>query len=300
MPWTVDQTRVLRELGVPWLRPAPVAAPMPAAAPPAAPPAQRLQERPPERLSEPVEEPLHDRPTAVSHPPASPLPDGPVRSAALPLLAPPAAPGALAGLDWGALRQAVSDCRACGLCETRRQTVFGVGSTQAQWLIVGEAPGEQEDLQGEPFVGASGRLLDQMLKAVGLTRRVGELTEAGDAALPADPARQVYIANTLKCRPPGNRNPQPEELARCEPFLQRQLELLQPRIIVAMGRFAIQQLLRSSEPVGKLRGRVHRYAGVPLVVTYHPSYLLRNPLDKSKAWADWCLAAHTHATLGQP
>jgi uracil-DNA glycosylase len=165
--------------------------------------------------------------------------------------------------------------------------VFGVGSTRAQWMVVGEAPGEQEDLKGEPFVGAAGRLLDQMLQAIHITR-----------ALPADgvvlePARQVYIANTLKCRPPGNRNPQPEELQQCEPFLQRQLQLLRPRIILAMGRFAVQSLLRSAEPIGKLRGRVHRYEGVPLVVTYHPAYLLRNPMDKAKAWADLCLAADT-------
>jgi DNA polymerase len=193
--------------------------------------------------------------------------------------------GRLAALDWDALQQAVSHCQACILSETRTQTVFGVGSRQAHWLIVGEAPGEQEDLKGEPFVGAAGRLLDQMLRPLGLTR---------DSAPDAAPSQQVYIANTLKCRPPGNRNPQPDELERCEPFLLRQVDLLQPRIIVAMGRFAIQQLLRSTEPVGRLRGRVHRYAGVPLVVTYHPAYLLRNPLDKAKAWADWCLAAHTY------
>jgi DNA polymerase len=160
----------------------------------------------------------------------------------------------------------------------RKQTVFGTGSTEAQWLIVGEAPGEQEDLAGEPFVGKSGQLLDSMLRAIGLTR--------GDA----EPRRQVYIANTVKCRPPGNRNPAPDELAQCEPFLIRQLALLKPRIIVAMGRFAVQSLLRSDEPVGRLRGRVHRYQGVPLIVTYHPAYLLRNPEDKARAWDDLCLA----------
>ena len=185
----------------------------------------------------------------------------------------------VAQLDWPALRAAVADCRACTLCETRTQTVFGVGHPQAHWMIVGEAPGENEDRQGEPFVGAAGRLLDRMLMALGLTR--GE----------ADAARQVYIANTLKCRPPRNRNPEPEELARCQPFLLRQVELVQPRVILAMGRFAVQSLLDSTEPIGRLRGRVHTWRGRPLVVTYHPAYLLRSPPDKARAWADLCLAA---------
>jgi uracil-DNA glycosylase len=187
--------------------------------------------------------------------------------------------GAVVHLDWPALRAAVADCRACALCETRTQTVFGVGHERAHWMIVGEAPGENEDREGEPFVGAAGRLLDRMLLALGLTR--------GDA----DAARQVYIANTLKCRPPRNRNPEPGELARCQPFLLRQVELVQPRVILAMGRFAVQSLLDSTEPIGRLRGRVHAWRGRPLVVTYHPAYLLRNPPDKAKAWADLCLAA---------
>lgn len=185
------------------------------------------------------------------------------------------------GLDWAALREAVVACTACKLCEGRRQTVFGVGNLRAHWMIVGEAPGEQEDRQGEPFVGKSGQLLDNMLRALGLTR--GE----------ADPARQVYIANTIKCRPPGNRNPEPDELAKCEPFLVRQVQLVQPKIIVAMGRFAVHSLLRSTEPIGRLRGRVHTYQGVPLIVTYHPAYLLRNPEDKARAWDDLCLALET-------
>ena len=195
--------------------------------------------------------------------------------------APSTAPGPLAGLDWPALRDAVAACTACRLCEGRRQTVFGVGHPRAHWMIVGEAPGEQEDRQGEPFVGKSGQLLDNMLRAIGLTRAA------------AEPAQQVYIANTIKCRPPGNRNPEPDELARCEPFLVRQVQLVQPRIILAMGRFAVQSLLRSTEPIGRLRGRVHRYQGVPLIVTYHPAYLLRNPQDKVKAWDDLCLALAT-------
>ena len=194
-----------------------------------------------------------------------------------------AAPSAAAGLDWPALRETVAACTACRLCEGRRQTVFGVGNERAHWMIVGEAPGEQEDRQGEPFVGKSGQLLDNMLRALQLTRAEAE----------AEPARQVYIANTIKCRPPGNRNPEPEELAKCEPFLIRQVQLVQPKIIVAMGRFAVHSLLRSSEPIGRLRGRVHHYQGVPLIVTYHPAYLLRNPEDKAKAWDDLCLALET-------
>ena len=191
-------------------------------------------------------------------------------------------------MDWPALREAVANCTACKLCQGRRQTVFGVGHTSAHWMIVGEAPGEQEDRQGEPFVGKSGQLLDSMLRAIGLTRAE------------AEPARQVYIANTIKCRPPGNRNPEPEELAQCEPFLIRQVELVRPKIILAMGRFAVQSLLRSSEPIGKLRGRVHRYQGVPLIVTYHPAYLLRNLEDKAKAWDDLCLAVQTLRSTSAP
>jgi DNA polymerase len=176
-------------------------------------------------------------------------------------------------MEWDALAETVAACRACKLCSTRRNTVFGVGDRQADWLIVGEAPGENEDLQGEPFVGQAGKLLDNMLKALGLSRR-----------------EKVYIANVLKCRPPGNRNPEPDEVAQCEPFLRRQVQLLQPKIIVAMGRFAVQSLLGTTEAIGKLRGQRHAYAGVPVIVTYHPAYLLRSLPDKAKAWADLCLA----------
>ena len=184
---------------------------------------------------------------------------------------------AVAHMDWQALRAAVSDCQACGLCQGRQQTVFGVGDVQARWMVIGEAPGEHEDRQGEPFVGQAGQLLDQMLRAIGLSR-----SAQGEAG--------VYIANTLKCRPPHNRNPEPAELAACAPFLMRQLALVQPAIILAMGRFAVQSLLQTQEPIGRLRGRVHQVAGVPVVVTYHPAYLLRNPADKAKAWEDLCLA----------
>ncbi|MET0517357.1 MAG: uracil-DNA glycosylase [Burkholderiaceae bacterium] len=189
---------------------------------------------------------------------------------------------AIAAMGWDELAASVAGCRACQLCESRRNTVFGVGNARAQWMIVGEAPGENEDLQGEPFVGPAGQLLDNMLRALDLTRADGD-GEGG-------PERQVYIANTLKCRPPRNRNPEPEELARCEPYLDRQIALVQPRIILALGRFAVQSLLRSSEPIGRLRGRVHEYQGVPLIVSYHPAYLLRNPADKARAWEDLCLA----------
>jgi DNA polymerase len=179
--------------------------------------------------------------------------------------------------DWSGLREAVAQCRLCGLCETRTQTVFGVGDTRARWMFVGEAPGAEEDARGEPFVGQAGKLLDAMLAAVGTGRQA-----------------DVFIANVLKCRPPNNRNPEPDEVARCEPYLQRQIELVSPRVVVAMGRFAAQSLLRTDATIATLRGKVHRYGvgdrDVRLVVTYHPAYLLRNPADKSKAWADLCLA----------
>jgi DNA polymerase len=187
----------------------------------------------------------------------------------------------------------VAACTACALAGSRRQTVFGTGHPQAHWLVVGEAPGAEEDARGEPFVGAAGQLLDAMLAALDLTRA----GDGDDGDIPL--ARRVYIANTLKCRPPANRNPAPAELAACEPFLRRQIELLRPRIVLAMGRFAVQALLGSSEPLGRLRGRVHRVEGVPLVVTYHPAYLLRSPLDKAKAWDDLCLAAEVAAAAAR-
>jgi DNA polymerase len=183
-------------------------------------------------------------------------------------------------LDWIPLKSAVSGCTACGLHKTRTQTVFGVGDEKADWLLVGEAPGAEEDRLGEPFVGQAGKLLDNMLAAIDLRR--GE---------------NVYIANVLKCRPPGNRNPEPDEVARCSPFLLQQIALLQPKLIVAMGRFAAQTLLDTDATIASLRGRLHRYAGVPLIVTYHPAYLLRNLPDKAKAWADLVFAKKTIAAL---
>jgi uracil-DNA glycosylase len=211
---------------------------------------------------------------------APPAPSG----AAPPLAGPDAMDTGTASagrLDWEGLRQAVAACTSCSLCRTRTQTVFGVGDRQARWMIVGEAPGAEEDARGEPFVGQAGRLLDRMLAAAGLDR-----TGSGDAA--------VYIANVLKCRPPGNRNPEPDEVARCEPYLRRQIELLAPAVILVMGRFAAQSLLGSDASIASLRGRAHRIeAGgraVQVVVTYHPAYLLRNLADKAKVWADLCLA----------
>lgn len=175
-------------------------------------------------------------------------------------------------LDWPQVRSAVSSCTACVLHESRTQTVFGVGDQQAQWLIVGEAPGVEEDSQGEPFVGHVGKLLNNMLQALGLKRE------------------QVYITNILKCRPPDNRDPRPAELAQCEGFLQRQVELIQPKVILAMGRIAAHKLLKSKEPLGRMRGSLYHYSHhngeTPVVVTYHPAYLLRTPRDKARAWED--------------
>jgi uracil-DNA glycosylase len=175
-----------------------------------------------------------------------------------------------AGADWGELRARVAACTRCPLSATRTQTVFGVGNLHADWLIVGEAPGAEEDRRGEPFVGRAGQLLNSMLQAIGL------------------PREQVYIANVLKCRPPGNRDPGPGEAAECLPYLERQIALLKPKIMLAVGRIAAQNLLRTDKTLGTLRQQVHRFglAQVPLVVTYHPAYLLRTPADKRKAWED--------------
>jgi DNA polymerase len=179
-------------------------------------------------------------------------------------------------MDWTQLKEAVATCTACDLYKTRTQGVVGVGDEKADWLIIGEAPGADEDAQGEPFVGQAGKLLDAMLAAIGLQR--------GD---------NVYIANVLKSRPPGNRNPVPEEVAACMPYLERQIQLIRPKIILALGRFAVQSLLNTEETIGRLRGRVHQYQGIPLIATYHPAYLLRNLPDKEKAWEDLCLARET-------
>ncbi|NOX42517.1 MAG: uracil-DNA glycosylase [Gammaproteobacteria bacterium] len=176
--------------------------------------------------------------------------------------------------DWDTLASQVTNCTACELSKVRTQTVFGVGNREADWLIIGEAPGAEEDRQGEPFVGRAGQLLTEMLRAIGLTRE------------------QVYIANILKCRPPNNRDPKPEEVVLCDAFLTAQINLIKPKIILAVGRIAAQNLLKSDTAIGQLRGRSYLYGEqeIPLVVTYHPAYLLRSPLEKRKTWNDLKLA----------
>lgn len=176
------------------------------------------------------------------------------------------------GLDWDELRHCVADCTRCELHTSRTQTVFGVGNSQATWMVIGEAPGAEEDRRGEPFVGRAGRLLDEMLRAVGQGRD------------------KVFIANILKCRPPNNRDPKPDEARACRDYLERQIELVGPDIILAVGRIAAQNLLGSEAPVGRLRGKRHALGETPLVVTYHPAYLLRSPSQKRKVWDDLCLA----------
>ena len=191
-----------------------------------------------------------------------------------------AAPSAAGAAGWERLRQEVLTCTRCPLHTSRTQGVFGVGPERCDWLVIGEAPGAEEDRRGEPFVGVAGQLLDAMLKAIGLDRH-----------------DNVYIANLLKSRPPGNRDPKPEEVAACMPFLERQIELLQPKIILAVGRIAAQNLLGTDSPLGRLRGAVHRFGATPLVVTYHPAYLLRTPSDKRKAWEDLKFARGVYQEL---
>jgi uracil-DNA glycosylase family 4 len=191
-----------------------------------------------------------------------------------------ACPPVAEGLDWPELRERVAVCTRCALAQSRTNTVFGVGNEAADWMIVGEAPGAEEDRQGEPFVGRAGKLLDQMLFAIGESRQ------------------SVFIANILKCRPPNNRDPKHDEAAACRDYLDRQIELVQPKIILAVGRIAAQNLLGSDEPVGRMRGRAYDLDGTPLVVTYHPAYLLRSPSQKQKSWSDLCLAKKLVAEAG--
>jgi DNA polymerase len=231
---------------------------------------------------------------------ARPMPAPVAKAESIPILI--QRPEGIDQMDWSALHGTVSACQACTLCAARQNTVFGVGASavegqapQVDWLIVGETPGEDEDREGVPFVGQAGKLLDNMLGAMTLSR-TGERTVQGGG---------VFITNVLKCRTPGNRNPKPEEVAHCLPYLERQVALLQPKMILAMGRFAVQALLRDSlpevesTPLGKLRGRVHQYHNVPVVVTYHPAYVLRNLPEKAKVWADLCLAmTHVNGNSG--
>ena len=209
------------------------------------------------------------------------------RAAGKPGLAPPARPESPpvrseaappAPSSWEALQAAVAGCRRCGLHQGRTQTVFGVGKVDADWMLIGEAPGAEEDRRGEPFVGRAGKLLDSMLRAVGLSRE------------------QVFIANILKCRPPNNRDPKPEEVAACEDYLAQQIRAVQPKLILALGRVAAQNLLKTETPIGKMRGNRYRWGdpAVPVVVTYHPAYLLRAPREKRKSWQDLQLAMKTY------
>jgi len=256
----------------------------PATGPAAAPPAAMASPTPP---AAPVagQAAASQRPAAPLARPAAAAPrPAPVRGAA-PGAQPAQSPedqsvrlAAVATADLDALQQLVSGCTACGLCAGRRHAVFGMGAPNPRWLVVGEAPGEQEDRQGLPFVGRSGQLLDAMLASVGFSRE-----------------RDVFIANVIKCRPPGNRNPQPEEIAACRPYLMRQIALLKPERILVVGRFAAQTLLDTDATIGSLRGRVHTLRAddrdIPLVVSYHPAYLLRSPVEKARSWQDLRLAA---------
>ena len=231
---------------------------------------------------------------ATAEPVAAPFTEAaPVAAAASHAAAPPGASPAAAphvavahsavpreaGHDWPQLRERVAACTRCGLSATRTQTVFGVGNSLAEWLVVGEAPGAEEDRQGEPFVGRAGQLLNAMLRAIGLKRE------------------QVYIANVLKCRPPQNRDPVAAETMECLPYLDRQIALLRPKIMLVVGRIAAQNLLRTDAKLGTLRQQVHSFgpSGVPLVVTYHPAYLLRSPAEKRKAWEDLKFAREVFA-----
>lgn len=226
---------------------------------------------------------LPAQPAEVS---AVPVPAStPVAAETLPAVAPIAAlrgsPVQAEGLDWDGLARAVSECRACRLCERRKQAVLGVGDRHAEWMFVGEGPGAEEDERGEPFVGQAGRLLDAMLASVGMQR-----------------SENVYIANAVKCRPPGNRTPEAEEMATCRPYLVRQIELVKPKLLVAMGRPAAQTLLQADDiRISASRKRVFHYGEIPVVVTYHPAYLLRNLPDKAKAWEDLCFALDEMAKL---
>ncbi|CAB3873978.1 uracil-DNA glycosylase [Achromobacter dolens] len=286
----------LRELGMErlWLRPTPqpVAAPAPQvvvskkdspaveqAGRAAAPAPARDVAAPPPAVAQaqaPAARPAGPGPGLRNGPPPKPVPKAAVEEAA-PVVIPVAEAVKNANLDE--LREQVLACTACGLCGGRRHAVFGHGGQPTRWLVVGEAPGEQEDRQGQPFVGRSGQLLDAMLSAVGMSRE-----------------RDVFIANVIKCRPPGNRNPKPEEIAACSPYLMRQIALLKPERILVLGRFAAQTLLGTDATIGSLRGRVHQMKTdegreIPVVVSYHPAYLLRSPAEKARAWQDLKLAA---------
>lgn len=283
----------LRELGMErlWLRPAPQPVAVPAsqvvvsksdspvaaaAGASAAPVLVRdAVALPPAAVQAPAARPAGPGPGLRNGPPPKPTPKVAVEEA-VPAVIPVAEAVKNANLDE--LHEQVLACTACGLCGGRRHAVFGHGGQPTRWLVVGEAPGEQEDRQGQPFVGRSGQLLDAMLSAVGMSRE-----------------RDVFIANVIKCRPPGNRNPKPEEIAACSPYLMRQIALLKPERILVLGRFAAQTLLGTDATIGSLRGRVHQMKTdegreIPVIVSYHPAYLLRSPVEKARAWQDLKLA----------
>jgi DNA polymerase len=201
------------------------------------------------------------------------------QSSAPPVVEPEMKPVIAVPDNWQTLQNEVAQCRNCSLCETRKQTVFGTGNQQADWLFIGEAPGEQEDLQGQPFVGPAGALLTEMIRAIGLSRD------------------RVFIANILKCRPPQNRDPKVQEILACQSFLHRQIALIQPKIIIAVGRIAAQHLLNTTDTLGNLRGKVYQYHNIPLLVVYHPAYLLRSLPQKRKAWQDLQLAIKTYQSM---
>lgn len=260
----MDQVSYFAELGIRplWrLRPAEVVAESPASADVAqaqrvAPEVQPMPELGPARAAMLIADALQPRKAAVEPAPVS-----------------DAEAAAIARMDWDELEASIRECTRCGLCRQRKQAVPGVGDRSADWMVVGEGPGAEEDLRGEPFVGAAGKLLDAMLASIGQDRGKG-----------------VYIANAVKCRPPNNRTPEPDEVRACMPYLRRQIELVSPRLILAMGRPAAQSILEQEVKIGPARGRRFEYRGVPVVVSYHPAYLLRTPADKSKAWEDLCFA----------
>lgn len=249
--------------------------------------AEPVEEAQPEP-AEPTPEPAVAAPVAAPAPASRPVPLArfapPV---AVPADAPAEAParrpapaGDIAGLGWDDLEARIRECDACALCKRRKQAVPGVGDRQADWLFVGEGPGAEEDERGEPFVGQAGRLLDNMLASIGLAR-----------------GNDVYIGNAVKCRPPNNRTPETDELAACFPYLERQIALIKPRLIVALGRPAAQALLNQEVRIAAARGKLFEFGGIPVVVTYHPAYLLRNLADKAKAWEDLCFARATMKRL---
>lgn len=233
-----------------------------------------VQTHPQEEMPAPppvVAEPAPAAPRAVRPQALRPMAEIPVEIPAQPQSQPVRQGSPVAGMDWDQLHAAIRDCQACGLCKRRKQTVPGVGDREADWMFVGEGPGAEEDARGEPFVGQAGKLLDAMLDSIGLKR--GE---------------NVYIANAVKCRPPGNRTPETPEIEACRPFLERQIELVKPKLLIALGRPAAQTLLQREVRIGQARGHLYSYMNIPVVVTYHPAYLLRNLEDKARAWEDLC------------